>query len=359
MCTFEIDTDIRRARTPPRALYCDPEWFRAVVERVLVRGWHGVPATPPPDPEGVVPWTMLPGCVDEPVVFTRDADGALHLLSNVCTHRGNLLVDRACQTAGLRCRYHGRRFALDGTMTAMPEFEGVVNFPSPTDHLPRVPLASWGPISFSAIAPNIDFEALLAPVRARLGFLPLARAQLSVADSRDYHVAANCALYCDNSPEGFHIPFVHPALNAVLDYRSYRTELYPGVSLQIGVATRAEDAFALPSGHPDHGQSIAGYYFHVFPTTMINAYPWGLSLNFVQPLSPRCTRVVYQTWIWDEARREQGAGAGLDRVEFEDERVVEQVGQGVRARLYAGGRYSPSREQAVHHFHLALAQALR
>lgn len=359
MCTFEIDADIRRARTPPSALYGDPRWFRAVVERVLVRGWHGVPAPIPSEPGSVLPWTMLPGCVDEPVLFTRDRDGTLHLLSNVCTHRGNLLVERACPASGLRCSYHGRRFALDGTMLAMPEFEDVVDFPGPSDHLPHIPLASWGPIGFSAIAPAIDLEALLAPVRTRLGFLPLADARFSAADSRDYHVPANWALYCDNYLEGFHIPFVHPALSGALDYRGYRTELFPQVSLQIGVASRDEDAFALPADHPDHGQAIAGYYFHLFPTTMINAYPWGLSLNFVQPLSPTSTRVVYQTWIWDESRRGRGAGAGLDQVEFEDERVVERVGQGVRARMYAGGRYSPSREQAVHHFHRALADALR
>jgi choline monooxygenase len=34
------------------------------------------------------------------------------------------------------------------------------------------------------------------------------------------------------------------------------------------------------------------------------------------------------------------------------------VQQGVRARLYRRGRYSPSREQGTHHFHRMLARTL-
>ena len=30
----------------------------------------------------------------------------------------------------------------------------------------------------------------------------------------------------DNFLEGFHIPFVHPELNKVIDYKSYKTELF-------------------------------------------------------------------------------------------------------------------------------------
>jgi choline monooxygenase len=38
--------------------------------------------------------------------------------------------------------------------------------------------------------------------------------------------------------------------------------------------------------------------------------------------------------------------------------VVHTVQQGVRARLYTRGRYSPTRETGVHHFHRLLAAAL-
>jgi len=48
---------------------------------------------------------------------------------------------------------------------------------------------------------------------------------------------------------------------------------------------------------------------------------------------------------------EGSAGDALDRVEMEDEAIVQQVQRGVRSRFYRRGRYSPTRERGVHHFH--------
>jgi choline monooxygenase len=53
-----------------------------------------------------------------------------------------------------------------------------------------------------------------------------------------------------------------------------------------------------------------------------------------------------------------GAGTSLDRVEREDEAVVEAVQRGLRSRLYSRGRYSPTREQGTHHFNRLLAEVL-
>ena len=38
---------------------------------------------------------------------------------------------------------------------------------------------------------------------------------------------------------------------------------------------------------------------------------------------------------------------------------MQAVQRGVRSRLYRGGRYSPSRERGVHHFHRLLCEFLR
>jgi len=83
-----------------------------------------------------------------------------------------------------------------------------------------------------------------------------------------------------------------------------------------------------------------------------------LSVNVVKPLAADRTRVSFLSYVWDESKLDRGAGAALDRVEREDEAVVESVQRGVRSRLYDRGRYSPAREQGVHHFHRLLAAAL-
>jgi phenylpropionate dioxygenase-like ring-hydroxylating dioxygenase large terminal subunit len=64
-------------------------------------------------------------------------------------------------------------------------------------------------------------------------------------------------------------------------------------------------------------------------------------------------------YVLDAERLGSGAGAALDEVEREDEAAVESVQRGLRSRLYRGGRYSPSHERGVHHFHRLLCEFLQ
>lgn len=77
---------------------------------------------------------------------------------------------------------------------------------------------------------------------------------------------------------------------------------------------------------------------------------------FERPFAKDLTKISYLTYVSDASRLEKGAGAGLDRVEREDEAVVENVQRGINSRLYSRGRYSPKREAGVHHFHRLLVE---
>jgi len=366
---FEIDADIRRAQTLPAWVYADPGVYAQVRERVFARSWQFIGDTDAVKSPGQVhALTLLDGCLGEPILLTRDLDDRVHCLSNVCTHRGTVLVDpgRVASAVGgsserdrhIRCCYHGRRFALDGTFLSMPEFEQAEGFPSEKDNLPRIPFGAWGHLLFASIAPPFPLDDLLREARARLSWLPIEQFRFDPARSKDYLVRANWALYVDNYLEGFHIPFVHASLAQALDYGEYACETYRHANLQLGIARPGEACFDLPASSPDHGRRVAAYYYWLFPNTMLNFYPWGLSVNVVRPLGVDLTKVSFLSYVWDASRLDSGAGAGLDRVEREDETVVESVQLGVRSRLYERGRYSPTREQCVHHFHALLARAL-
>jgi len=359
MKTFSIDADIRTASTPPAWVYRDAEVFEAARERVFLPSWQLVADTDRVKVPGqVYPFTLLENVLDEPLLFVRDAKDTLRCLSNVCTHRGALVCEHAGVETGLRCRYHGRRFALDGRFQSMPEFEGTANFPSATDSLREVPFGSWGKFLFSSLAPELPLETLLEPMLERCQGFPVSDLVFDASHSRDYLVRANWALYCENYLEGFHIPFVHSGLASALNYGAYRTELFPHLSLQVGVAGGAEDALDLPRHSPDHGQRIVAYYFWVWPNLMFNVYPFGISVNVVMPLGPERTKVSFLNYVWDSGRVDKGASAGIDRVEREDEAIVEAVQRGVRSRIYERGRYSPARETGTHHFHQMLAARL-
>lgn len=354
---YGMNTDIRAASTIPSRFYAHDDEFEASKERIFAKSWQFITGEEfVKVPGSVFPFTLLEGALNEPLLFTRDDDDKLHCLSNVCTHRGNLVVEGPGVERSLRCRYHGRRFALDGKFLSMPEFENCEGFPCDSDNLPKVQHDKWGPWLFASLDPVCSLHDYLKPMMDRVGWMPLNHARFAPERARDYLVQAHWALYVDNYLEGFHIPYIHAALSETLDYSGYTTEISRYLNLQLGRAKGAEDSFELPKDSQDFGERIAAYYFWVFPNLMFNFYPWGCSVNLVRPLAKDRTKISFLPFVWDPSRLDTGAGGALDRVEREDEAVVEMVQQGVKSRFYDRGRYSPAREQNVHHFHSLIAE---
>lgn len=350
-----IDADLARAETLPSEHYTSEAAYRRQLETALLTGWHVVARREQvAEPGDVLPVTLGPGSLDEPVVLVRQSDGALGAFANVCTHRGAVVVGEACRGAtALRCPYHGRSFGLDGRFRAMPEMEGVEGFPSAKDDLVRLAVAEWGPLVFASFAPRVPFGDWIAPVERRVGDT----SSWAFDEETVYDVPAHWALYVDNYLEGFHIPWVHPALAQTIDYKQYETSVGAHENLQIAIARDGEPAIDLASDHVAAGRRVAAYYFFVFPTTMLNVYPWGLSVNVVEPRGLEQTRVRFWPFVRDAALRDVGAGGALDLVQREDEAIVARVARGVRSRAYDRGRYSVRREACVHHFHRTLLAA--
>jgi len=357
---LEIDADLSRARMPPAELYRSAEWWSALVAGPLRRGWHCLGSAEGLEAAGAArPLTLLPGSLDEPVVVVRGADGELRLLSNACTHRAHLVVEQAGTGRALRCPYHGRGFALDGRCTSAPGFEGVAGFPAESDALPRHSIAEWRGLLFGAIAPAAPWSEVIAPVEARCAAFAPAKWRRDATLDRSFEFDAHWCLYVENYLEGLHIPFIHPGLNARLDWKSYRYEAFDHATLQVGIAADGEPVLELPRGHPDGARGPVGaLYFWLFPTTMVNLYPWGLSLNVVEPLGPSRTRVTFHAFVERPELHDRGAGSGLVQVELEDERAALQVMRGLASSTYRGGRYSPLAESGVHAFHRMLARTI-
>ena len=78
---FEIDSDIRRASTLPAWVYSDPAVHRAARERVFVPSWQWAGDLDKVRVPGQVhPFFLLEGCIDEPLVLTRDREDRVHCL---------------------------------------------------------------------------------------------------------------------------------------------------------------------------------------------------------------------------------------------------------------------------------------
>ncbi len=356
-----IDPDPARAKTLDKQFYLDEAVYRQSLERVFARSWQwlGDLADVAP-PLSLSPRDLLRGSLDEPLLLARDGAGLLRCLSNVCTHRGKLLVEAPSRAdpQGLRCGYHGRRFDLSGRAWFMPGFEGVADFPCAADHLREVPFTVWRGLGFASPQPAAPLAEVFAEIDERLPWLDVARWMHEPSRARSFEFDAHWALYVENYLEGLHIPFLHPGLTQALDLESYRYELGRWCNLQLATARDDEPAFELPASSPEHGQRIAAYYWWVFPNLMLNFYPWGLSLNQVLPLGPARTRVIFASYVANPSLLGQGAGGALDPVEMEDEAAVLSVQRGIRSRFYTQGRYSTVHERGVHQFHRLLVEAL-
>ncbi|MCR8556350.1 Rieske 2Fe-2S domain-containing protein [Mucilaginibacter sp. BJC16-A38] len=358
MPQFFVDPDIAKAKTLNADFYTSREVFEQCREKIFSSSWQFIGSDELlKNGDNAYPFTLLEGYLDEPLLLTTDKAGNTNVLSNVCTHRGNLVVEKACKLNNLRCRYHGRMFNLDGKFVSMPEFKEVENFPAEEDNLPKLELFKWERLLFTTMDNKYPKELFFRDMMERISWMPLSDFKFKPELSRVFNVKANWALYCENYLEGFHIPFVHAGLNAVIDFGEYATELFfPYSSLQLGLAKTADDCFDLPESSPDYGKNLAAYYFWVFPNMMFNFYPWGLSVNVVEPVAVDECRVKFFSYVWDESKLDRGAGAGLDKVEQEDEEIVENVQRGVKSRFYKHGRYSVTREQGTHHFHRILSE---
>jgi choline monooxygenase len=327
---FQIDPDIRCASTLPAEFYTNEKYFDLAREKIFARSWHLLASAD--QVANLKPAKIL----DTPLLLARQGEH-IHCFSNVCTHRGAILVENACTANGIRCRYHGRRFDLAGKFLSMPEFAAAANFPSTNDDLPRIPHANWEKLIFASLSPAAALDEFLGEMKEIVN-LP---GNLQFAGKKDYWIRAHWALYCENYLEGFHVPFVHQGLNEVIDYGTYTTETFRYSSLQTAYDGRGE---------------LAARYFFIFPNLMFNFYPWGISVNIVRPVGPAETTVTYWTLVADQSKLTSGAGADLETVELEDQAVVESVQQGISSRLYDRGRYSPTREQGTHHFHRLICE---
>lgn len=357
MSHFFVHSDIRKAKTLTKDFYLSSDVFEASKHRIFNRTWQYMANNEVFHPgSNCIPVNLLPEFINEPLLLTRDSAGTIRCLPNVCTHRGNLLIYEACAGAHLRCRYHGRLFQLDGKMISMPEFAEVENFPSVEDNLPGLPLQTVGPLFFTNLTNAVDFGDYFGTMLNRISWMPLDQFRFAPEHSRNYFINANWALYCENYLEGFHIPFVHTDLNAVIDFGAYTTEIFRYSNLQLGIAKKGERCFTLPDSSPDAGKDVYAYYFWVFPNMMFNFYPWGLSLNVVQPLAVNRTKVSFLTFVWKDDLFDPSAVTDLDKVELEDEEVVQNVQLGLQSGYYQHGRYSPTREQGTHHFHRLLCE---
>jgi Rieske 2Fe-2S family protein len=156
----------------------------------------------------------------ESAIVTRDREGGLHGLLNVCRHRGARLVDVPCgNTRRFVCPYHQWTYGLDGGLKGAPRMGA--DFDSADYPLKKVHTAQWNGLVFVNFAPG-EVESLAGLLEESAALMaPFEIASARVAHTEVYDVAANWKLVWENSQECYHCNANHPEFTRTFDMRSF------------------------------------------------------------------------------------------------------------------------------------------
>ncbi|MCH9681219.1 MAG: aromatic ring-hydroxylating dioxygenase subunit alpha [Deltaproteobacteria bacterium] len=356
---FDPTVAVERAWTPPSSWYTSPAVFELERREVFGRRWQPVTRA-----EGLErPGSYTSGCMaGEPWVVVRGEDDSLRALSNTCRHKGREVVQGQGQTDRLVCGYHAWTYDLHGRLRSAPRMAGIAGFDRDTMSLPRLGIETWGPwvwinpsVAASPLLPRVDaLDHMLAGTDWH---------HLRFHSRASWTLECNWKVFVDNYLDGgYHIPHMHPSLDAQIDMASYRTELHGEFSVQTVDPTQAPGA--TPNVDPTQRIGAGAIYAWIYPNIMLNRYGPCLDSNLVVPLGPHRCRVDCEFYFMDD----QGPGArtfveqSIEQAaitQAEDIAICESVQVGLGSRHYEVGRYAPRVEHGEHHFHRLLAADLR
>ena len=345
--TWQFEPKLERASTIPARYYTDAAIFRDENRSIFARTWQLAGRAEQVAQPGQFFTTTV---ADEPLLIVRGNDGVIRALSNVCRHRAGPVAKGEGKRPVLQCGYHGWTYALDGHLLKTPEFEGVLGFDVKSCALPQFRIESWMGLLFV----NLDPDALpLAEVYGELFEEMNARDATSFrfAARKDWELDCNWKVYVDNYLEGYHIPIVHPSLFRELDYAKYWTETKRQYSIQHAPVKRTE---RLRSDDDVR-------YFWIFPNLMLNVYADNFSTNLIVPMGHGRTLTIFEWYFRDPEKAQKEIGETIafsDEIQIEDIEICEDVQRGLRSSTYDVGRYSPQRENGVHHFHGLYAELM-
>ncbi len=187
---FEVNSEIGKAHTIDSAIYKSENLYENQIKDLFKRSWQYLDICKSKPAESLIPTTFLGSYIPEPLIYSQDSDSP-KVLSNVCTHRGKVVLEKPSSEKLIRCGYHGRCFRNTGKCHSMPRFDGVENFPSAKDDLKEFDLQTFAGLSFTSLAPNQEFSDLVAPMVERLDFLDLYKLHFKNELSNTYSFNTN------------------------------------------------------------------------------------------------------------------------------------------------------------------------
>ena len=146
-------------RAMPAEYYTSADFLQLETEDVLRKEWMCV---------GHVGEVSNPGdfyateMLDEQILVTRDMDGVIRVLSNVCRHRGNRIAEGTGNSRKFTCKYHAWTYDNTGALLGAPLMEKQPGFDKGKCSLPEFASEIWNGWIF------VNLDGTATPLAPRL-----------------------------------------------------------------------------------------------------------------------------------------------------------------------------------------------
>ncbi len=204
----------------PFAVYTGPDSHKKELERFFYRGhWSYVGLEAEIPQPGDFKRTVIG---ERSVIMTRSADGQIHVLENVCAHRGMAFCrERHGNKKELVCPYHQWSYTLDGQLQGVPFRRGVrqdgkINGGMPADFDPkdhgltRLKVASRGGVVFASFDHTVEsLEAYMGPTILKYFDRLFNGRTLKILGYNRQRIPGNWKLMQENIKDPYHPGLLH------------------------------------------------------------------------------------------------------------------------------------------------------
>ena len=333
----------------PPGFYNSPELPASEQECLFYPGWICV---------GRVEQVPLPGdyftahILDEPLVVLRSDADTIKVLSNVCRHRGSVMLEGAGNTRKLMCPYHHWSYRLDGSLLRAPLVDETPGFEASSCRLPEFGIRLW----YGWILVNLDQSA--DPEGPDLQGLDEYVAayhpeEMQLVDSYTEEWPVNWKILAENFMEGYHLTPVHrhtlhPMTPTRLCEKISATPYYTGYKSHYDETFPGRSPY-----HPDmtSEQRRLSMMVWIYPSFVAAISP---NSTVFMSITPTGAESLQTTWgvlarpeLFDLIAADGSSSEARARLEFaasfnaEDKARLLSVQRGLKSRFSSGGPLAP------------------
>ncbi len=327
----------------PAEFYTSADYLELEKERVFHNDWvclgHEDEVKNPGD-------YLATELLDEPLLVARGKDKVVRVFSNVCRHRGNMIMHGSGNQSRFVCQYHAWTYGDKGELVGAPLMKDKPNFNKAACKLPEFKVEIWNKFVFV----NLDGKA--PPLAPRLEKLQGQIASRHHEERNLLHMEedvwdTNWKCLVENFIEGYHLSSTHPTtLHPITPTRLCK---YVEGNEQFSTYLSYYDPSWPPRGpfHPDLTEdetrhSVMG---GIFPS-----FVFGFATDFTLfiAIRPKGVNQVSLRWgvcgpeIDPNSATAQGYVQRTRDFNAEDKEKLETLSQALKSKYYQPGPLAPS-----------------